>query len=158
MKIWPQLKKSYQYLNVSFMCILLSCIYCEMGLYFVTCLDTKHITWHMVPLFLYDRAKSALLGTPLPSNPNWSTEPSCSKLTMSLVNVLLKLWSWKYGIYAIIFAEKNMSSFCICKSYSHFFNKNICELDIVLTRTVNISTTNELVKLTMLWTTGPWSL
>ena len=51
-----------------------------------------------------------------------------------------------------------MSSFCICKSYSHFFSKNTCELDIVLTRTVNILTTNELVKLTMLWTTGPWHL
>ena len=35
-----------------------------------------------------------------------------------------------------------MSSFCICKSYSHFFSKNNCELDIVLTRTVNILTTN----------------
>ena len=51
-----------------------------------------------------------------------------------------------------------MSSFCICKSYSHFFSKNTCELDILLTRAVNILTTNELVKLTMLWTTGPWSL
>ena len=41
------------------------------------------------------------------------------------------------------------------KSYSHFFSKNICETNIVLTRTVNILTTNKLVKLTMLWTTGP---
>ena len=48
-----------------------------------------------------------------------------------------------------------MSSFCICKSYSHFFSKNTCELDIVLTRTVDILTTNKLVKLTMLWTTRP---
>ena len=39
-----------------------------------------------------------------------------------------------------------------------FFSKNTCELDIVFTRTVNILTTNELVKLTMLWTTGPCSL
>ena len=39
-----------------------------------------------------------------------------------------------------------------------FFQQNICELDIVLTRTVNILTTNELVKLTMLWTTEPWML
>ena len=37
-------------------------------------------------------------------------------------------------------------------------SKNACELDIVLTRTFNILTTNELVKLTMLWTTGPWFL
>ena len=48
-----------------------------------------------------------------------------------------------------------MSSFCICKSYSHFFSKNTCELDIVLIRTVNILTTTELVKLMILWTTGP---
>ena len=55
-----------------------------------------------------------------------------------------------------IFAEKNVSSFC--KSYSHFFfSKTTCDLDIVLTGTVNILTTNELVKLTMLWTTGPSS-
>ena len=40
-------------------------------------------------------------------------------------------------------------------SYSHFFSKNNGELDIVLTRKVNILTTNELVKLTMLWTSGP---
>ena len=45
-----------------------------------------------------------------------------------------------------------------CKSYSHFFSKNTCEFDIVLTRTVNILTTNELVKVTMLWTTGPWMI
>ena len=43
-------------------------------------------------------------------------------------------------------------------SNSHFFSKNTCELDIVLTRTVNILTTNELVKLTRLWTTGPWRI
>ena len=52
--------------------------------------------------------------------------------------------------YANIFSWKNVSSFC-----SNFFSKNTCELDIVLTRTVNILTTNELVKLTTLWTTGP---
>ena len=28
-----------------------------------------------------------------------------------------------YGIYANIFDEKNVSSFCICKSYSHFSAK-----------------------------------
>ena len=39
-----------------------------------------------------------------------------------------------------------------------FFSKNTCELDTVLTRTVSILTTNELIKLTMLWTTGPSSL
>ena len=57
--------------------------------------------------------------------------------------------------YMLIFLLKNVSSFCICKSYSHFFSKNTCEFDTVLTRTVNILTTNEFVKLRMLWTTGP---
>ena len=57
--------------------------------------------------------------------------------------------------YTILFLLKNVNSFCICKSYSHFFSKNNCELDILLTRTVNILTTNELVKLMMLWKLGP---
>ena len=61
---------------------------------------------------------------------------------MPLVKILLI----KYGINSNIFDEKNVISFCICKSYSHFFSKNTCELDIVLTRTVNILTTNKLVK------------
>ena len=47
--------------------------------------------------------------------------------------------------YTLIFLLKNMSSFGICKSYSRFFfNKNTCELDIILARTVNILTINEL--------------
>ena len=50
-----------------------------------------------------------------------------------------------------------MSSFCICKINSHFFSKNMCELDIVLTRKVNIVITNKLFKL-MLWTNGPWQI
>ena len=57
---------------------------------------------------------------------------------------------------ANIYAEKkkNVCSFCICT----FFSKNTCELDIVLTKTVNILTVNELVKLTMLRTSGPLKL
>ena len=38
-----------------------------------------------------------------------------------------------------------------------FFSKNSCELVIVFTRTVNILTIIDLVKLTMLLTTGPRS-
>ena len=48
----------------------------------------------------------------------------------------------KYGIYANIFADI-------------FFQQNTCEFSIIHTWTVNILTTNELVKLTILWTTGP---
>ena len=43
-----------------------------------------------------------------------------------------------------------MCSFCICKSYTHFSSKNTFELYIVLTRTVNILTTNKLVRLIIL--------
>ena len=63
---------------------------------------------------------------------------------MSLANVSLKLWSLNMA-YTLIF---------LLKKYD-FFSKNTCELDIALTRTVNILTLNELVKLTTLWTTGP---
>ena len=46
-------------------------------------------------------------------------------------------------------------AFAFAKATHIFSAKNTCELDIVLTTTVNILTTNELVKLTMLWATGP---
>ena len=45
--------------------------------------------------------------------------------------------------------------FAFAKATHVFFSINTCELDIILTRTINILTTNGLVKLTMLWTTGP---
>ena len=61
----------------------------------------------------------------------YKSGPSCSKLTMSLVNIV-KTLIIKYGIYANIFAEKNVSSFCICKSYSHFVSKNPLNLILYL--------------------------
>ena len=48
-----------------------------------------------------------------------------------------------------------MLIFLLKKKIWVFFSKNTCESAIALTRTVNILTTNELIKLTMLWTTGP---
>ena len=48
-----------------------------------------------------------------------------------------------------------MNSFC--KRYSHFSAKNIRLLCIESAKTVNEMTLNELVNLTTLWTTGPWS-
>ena len=36
-----------------------------------------------------------------------------------------------------------------------FFSKTTCELDIVLIRTITILVTNELVKVTRFWTSGP---
>ena len=68
---------------------------------------------------------------------------------------IIKTFIIKYGIYINIFAEKMWVAFAFAKATHIFFSKNTCELDIVLTRTVNILTTNELVKLMTLQTTGP---
>ena len=57
--------------------------------------------------------------------------------------------------YAEIFCWKNVSSFCSAKATHIFSAKNIRILYIESTKAVNEMTLNELVKLTMLWTTGP---
>ena len=58
--------------------------------------------------------------------------------------------------YAEIFCwKKNVSSFCSAKATHIFSAKNIRILYIESAKTVNEMTLNELVKLTMLWTTGP---
>ena len=52
------------------------------------------------------------------------------ELTMLLLNISLKLWSLNMAyMLRNIFAEKNESSFCIYKSYSHFFGKNTCSVN-----------------------------
>ena len=89
------------------------------------------------------------------TNTNWERPgPSCSKLTTSLVNDSLKFTPSDTKICWNFLLKKNVSS---CKSYSHFFSaKNIRILCIESAKTVNEMTLNELVKLTTLWTTGPW--
>ena len=57
--------------------------------------------------------------------------------------------------YAEIFCWKNVSSFCSAKATQFFSAKNIRILYIESAKTVNKMTLNELVKLTMLRTTGP---
>ena len=59
--------------------------------------------------------------------------------------------------YAEIFCWKNVSSFWSAKATHIFSAKNIRILCIESAKTVNEMTLNELVKLTTLWTTGPWS-
>ena len=81
--------------------------------------------------------------------------PSCSKLTMSLVNDSLKFTSSDTQIFWN-FLLKNVSSFCSAKATHIFSAKNIRILYIESAKTVNEMTLNELVKLMMLWTTGPW--
>ena len=58
--------------------------------------------------------------------------------------------------YAEIFCWKNVSSFCTAKATHIFSAKNIRILYIESAKTVNEMTLNELIKLTTLWTTGPW--
>ena len=89
------------------------------------------------------------------------TRPSCSKLTMSLVNDSLKFTSSDTQICWMFFCWKNVRSFCSAKATHIFFQqKNIRILYIESAKTVNEMTLNELVKLTTLWTTGPriWHL
>ena len=83
---------------------------------------------------------------------------------MSLVNVLLKLRSLNMDFTLIFLLKKHVCSSAFATAthiffffFFFFFSKNTSELDIVLTRTVNILTTNELVQLTMLYRTGPWT-
>ena len=60
--------------------------------------------------------------------------------------------------YAEIFCWKNVSSFCSAKA-THIFSAKIIRIwYIESAKTVNEMTLNELVKLTLLWTTGPRSL
>ena len=52
--------------------------------------------------------------------------------------------------YIVIFLlNKNLVAFAFAKAF-HIFQHNTCEFGIVLTRTVKILITNELVRLTML--------
>ena len=55
----------------------------------------------------------------------------------------------------IILPQKMWVAFANAKSTHIFSAKILVGLDIVLTLTVNILTTHELVKLTMIWKTGP---
>ena len=57
--------------------------------------------------------------------------------------------------YMLIFLLKKCEYLLHLQKLLNFYSKNTCDLDIVLTRTVNILTTNELVKLKMIRTTGP---
>ena len=59
--------------------------------------------------------------------------------------------------YAEIFCCKNVSSFCSAKATHIFSAKNIRILYIESAKTVNEMTLNELIKLTTLWTAGPWN-
>ena len=45
----------------------------------------------------------------------------------------------------VFLLKKNMSSFCKCKSYSHFFSKNISIYAIFNDQSLNDTVTNDIV-------------
>ena len=83
---------------------------------------------------------------------NWPG-PSCSKQTISLINVLLKFQCkyLKYR-YANIFCWKNVRSFCIAKASLIFSTKNFGVFGYKVVKHLTKGPLNKLVKLTMLWT------
>ena len=78
----------------------------------------------------------------------WRYGPVCSKLTTSLVNVSLK--------FQTLISEK-CQNFC-AKSFSHFFNKKFSVFGCKVVKHLTSWPLNELVNLTMIWTTGAQSL
>ena len=87
----------------------------------------------------------------LPYNYLCLSVPSCSKLTTSLVNDSLKFISSDMQICWNFLLKK-----CESAKATHILSaKNIRILYIESAKTVNERTLNKLVKLTMLWTTGP---
>ena len=81
-------------------------------------------------------------------NLNKNPGPSCSKLTTSLVNVTLKFQTLvsKLSKY---FVEKKCE-LLHCKSFSHFFNKDISVFGYKVVKHLTSWPLNELIKLTIL--------
>ena len=77
--------------------------------------------------------------------------------TTSLVNETLKFQTLIFQICQY-FLSKKCEKVLQWKSFSHFFNKNITVFGYKVIKHLTSWPLNELVKLTMLWTTGPWSL
>ena len=78
--------------------------------------------------------------------------PGCSKLTKLLVNVSLKFQTLISTIHHYFLLKKCEN----CKSFSHFFIKNISVFGYKIVKHLASWPLNELIKLTMLWTTVPW--
>ena len=79
--------------------------------------------------------------------------PVCSKLTTSLVNKMLKFQT--FSNMPIFFCWKNVRSFCTSLIFP---TKNISVFGFKAVKHLMSWPLNELIKLTMLWTTGPWTI
>ena len=86
-----------------------------------------------------------------------TTGPGCSKLTTSLVNEMLK-FETLYLKYADIFCWKKSEKLLQCKIFSHFLTKNISVFGYEVVKHLTSWSLNDLIKLTMVWTTGPWCI
>ena len=79
----------------------------------------------------------------------------CSNLMTSLVNVSIKFQNCKYPKFANIFCWKNVRSFCSAKASLTFSTKKFIVFGYKVVKHLTSRPLNKLVKLTMLWTTGP---
>ena len=84
----------------------------------------------------------------------WCPGSGCSKLTMLLVNETLKFQTL-ISQYANIFGWKSVRSFCSAKASLIFSTSNISVFGYKVIKHLKSWPLNELVKLTMLWTTKP---
>ena len=81
----------------------------------------------------------------------WHSGLTCSKLTMSLVNVSLKLLSFNMAYTLMFLLKKMWAAFAFAVKIPVNYKCRCCTY-----KNSYILTTNETVKLTMLWTTWPW--
>ena len=110
----------------------------------------KHILWVLCKALLMNTHNTYIHG-----KIRKTSGPSCSKLTMSLVNDSLKFTSSDTQIRWNFLLKKMWVAFAVQKLLTFFSVKNIRILYIESAKTVNQMTLNELIKLTMLWTNGP---
>ena len=85
----------------------------------------------------------------------WITGPGCSKLKTSLVNVSLKFQTLISQICQYFLLE-NVKIFCSAKASLIFSRKNFSVFGYEVVKHLMSWPLNKLVKLTMLWTSGPW--
>ena len=87
-------------------------------------------------MFLWRNKKTIYLGPVV---------QSVVSLMSMLVGKMLTVLVSTVSNTQVFFAEKNVSSFCKCKSYSHFFSKNISVYAIFNDQSFNDTLTNDIV-------------
>ena len=82
--------------------------------------------------------------------------PVVQNLMKFLANLMLKFLSGNMANTVIFFAEKNVSSFLLQNATYICAAKNISVFENTSATIANKFVINRLVKLTLLWMTGPW--